>query len=79
MIKLLLITIVLISIAVLGLSVRMLFKRGGKFPVSQIGHNKVMRKKGINCYSTQDKVERKKTVNVIPGMNMKCDCSEGCQ
>lgn len=48
-IKLLLPAILIIGIALIFLGVRMLIRKNGKFPETEVGHNKEMRKLGINC------------------------------
>ena len=47
--KLLLLTIGLIALALLGLSISLLVKKGGKFPSSSVGKNKEMHARGITC------------------------------
>lgn len=47
---------ILLGIGVLGLSVQILFKKSHKFPDIHIGHNKEMKKRGIYCAQTQDKL-----------------------
>ena len=58
-------SIVLLAIAFAALSVSILLKKDGKFPESKIGHNKKIRKKGIDCAFTQDYKSQKQT----PGWN----------
>lgn len=52
--KLILLTIVIIAFCILGLSFNIIFKKNGKFPDGEIGHNKALRKKGINCMKTDE-------------------------
>ncbi len=47
--KILLISVVLLSLAMLGMMLNILVKKKGKFPAYQIGHNRAMHKKGISC------------------------------
>lgn len=47
--KLVLLSIGLISIAMLALATRILLKKKGKFPITSVGHNPEMRKRGITC------------------------------
>jgi hypothetical protein len=47
--KLLLLATILIALSLIGLSIRMLVKKGGKFPSSSIGKNKEMKTRGITC------------------------------
>lgn len=57
-IKIILLAVALVSIAMLGLATQILFKRGGRFPNTHVGGNKYLKKKGIHCYQTQDKIEQ---------------------
>ncbi|MEA3505524.1 MAG: hypothetical protein U9R32_10085 [Bacteroidota bacterium] len=59
MIKLFLLTLVLVFIAVLLMGIKVLFFKNQKFPETQIGHNKVMKKRKIYCPKTLDAIERK--------------------
>jgi hypothetical protein len=52
--KIIIVSIVLLAIAFTAMSINILIKKNGKFPKSQIGHNKKMREKGIECAFTQD-------------------------
>lgn len=47
--KVILISILLIAIAFLGLGFSIFFRKNGKFPETEIGHNKHMKKLGITC------------------------------
>ncbi len=47
--KLILLSTVIIALSLIGLSIRMLVKKGGKFPSSSIGKNKEMKARGITC------------------------------
>jgi len=55
--KIILIAIALISTAVLALSIRIVLVKGGKFPETHISRNKAMKKKGILCVKTMDRME----------------------
>jgi len=58
--KVFLLTVALISIALLGLATQVLLKRGGKFPNIHVGGNKHLKRQCISCAQTQDKIERAK-------------------
>jgi hypothetical protein len=45
----LILSLVLISIAMIGLGINLLFRKNGKFPAYQVGHNKDMARLGIRC------------------------------
>lgn len=53
-----LIVVVLLAIALAGLAITILVKKGGKFPEIHIGRNKAMKKLGIHCANTTDRLER---------------------
>ncbi len=58
--KVFLLAIVLVTLVLLGLAVSILFKKDGKFPNTHIGGNKHLKKKGIYCAQTFDKMEHAK-------------------
>ncbi|MFW5756095.1 MAG: hypothetical protein ACOCWK_05805 [Tangfeifania sp.] len=57
--KVILLAVALVSIALLGLATQILLKKGGKFPNTHVGGNKHLKRQGIHCYQTQDKIEQK--------------------
>lgn len=57
------VSVVLVGIAVFGLSIALLFSRKKQFPDTHIGRNKAMRDRGIHCASSTDRLERE---NYIP-------------
>jgi len=59
-IKIILIAIALVSVAVFGLAVRIVLLKGGKFPETHVGKNREMKKYGIVCVKTYDKIEQNK-------------------
>lgn len=59
--KTVLLSILLLSIAVVAMAITILVKKDGKFPESKIGHNKKIRKKGIECAFTQDHKSQKQS------------------
>lgn len=60
-IKVILIAIALVSTAILALSIRIVLLKDGKFPETHISRNPEMKKKGILCVKTMDRVEQAKT------------------
>lgn len=76
--QLFIISLVLVGIALLALGIRMLIRRGSKFPDTHISHNKEMRNRGIHCYQTQEKVERLKIIPQIDGLDSDMGCGCGC-
>ena len=53
-------SVALVSIAILGMAVRILIKKGGKFPNTHVSGNKYLKRNGVYCSQTQDRLEQKK-------------------
>ena len=47
-------TIILVSLAMLGLMLNILVKKKGKFPEYRVGHNRDMHKKGVTCVKHEE-------------------------
>jgi len=58
--KVILIAIALVSTAILALSIRIVLVKDGKFPETHISRNPEMKKKGILCVKTMDRMEQAK-------------------
>ena len=61
MVETLLLSVLIIAIAMLLLSVRVLLKKGASFQSQHIHDSKYLRKKGIHCVIDQDKEARAAT------------------
>lgn len=59
--KIILLTIALVGVCTLGLAIRIVLKKGGKFPNTHVGGNKHLKKQGIYCANTQDKLAQQET------------------
>jgi hypothetical protein len=70
-IKIVLLAIALVAIAMLGLATQILLKKGGKFPNTHVGGNKHLKRQGIACAQTQDKVERANVNRQVDFKNVK--------
>ena len=70
-IKIILLAVALVSIAMLGLATQILLKKGGKFPNTHVGGNKHLKRQGIACAQTQDKIERAKVNRQVDFKNVK--------
>lgn len=57
--KVILMAIALLAVAMLGLAIQILLKKGGKFPNTHIGGNKYLKQQGIHCATTQDKIAQR--------------------
>ncbi len=58
--KVFLLAIALVTLALFGLAITILLKKDGKFPNIHIGGNKHLKKQGITCAQTYDKIEQSK-------------------
>ncbi len=66
--KILIITIVFLSLAMLGMMLNILVKKKGKFPAYMVGHNRDMHKLGISCVKHEE----------IRCLNKKLKKGKGC-
>ncbi len=55
----LLLTLIVVGIALIGLSFNLIFRKK-PFPETHISHNKEMKKRGIMCVKAMDAIEQKK-------------------
>ncbi len=46
------------AIAIVGMGITILLKKGGQFPETHVGHNKNMQKRKIYCAKTFDRMEQ---------------------
>ena len=58
--KVILLAIGLMAIAMAGMAVRILVKKGGKFPNTHVSGNKYLKRQGVYCSQTQDRLEQQK-------------------
>ena len=58
--KVLILSVILMAVVAFLMSIKILFKKNGKFPNTHIGGNKEMAKRGITCATSQDREARKK-------------------
>ena len=56
----LLFTFLILTFAIFAMAVKILFKKGGKFPNGHIGKSKHMRDRGITCSVSTDARDRAK-------------------
>jgi hypothetical protein len=54
MVKIALFCVVIVGVAVLLLSVRVLLKRNGRFVKTHVSQSKAMRERGVTCVQSQD-------------------------
>ncbi len=60
LVKIILLSVALVAIAMLGLAIRILVKKGGKFPNTHVSGNRYLKKQGVYCSQTQDRMEQAK-------------------
>lgn len=54
--QLIIISLIVVGIAVFLLSFNIIFRKDGKFPETEIGHNKEMRRRGLMCAKSEEKI-----------------------
>lgn len=59
MAKLLLLTLVVVLLAVILLSIKMILRKNGRFSSIHISDSKAMRERGIHCATSQDREIRR--------------------
>ena len=64
-VTLFIICVILIGIAMLFLSVRLIFKKNGRFVKMHVSQSKAMREKGITCVQSQDFAMRHKSPHAV--------------
>ena len=74
-VTLILLSVVLMALAFAGLAIRILLKKGGKFPNTHVSGNKYLKRNGVYCSQTQDRLEQARVkkklsfsdVSFVPG------------
>jgi len=67
--KVILLAIAVMGIGILGMAFNIVFRKS-KFPETHVGHNREMRKRGIVCAKTMDRMERKKLKDELQYKNI---------
>lgn len=62
--KVLFLSVILMAVVFFLMAVKTIFKKRGTFPNLHIGGNPEMKRRGIYCVTTMDKVERKENRNI---------------
>ncbi len=68
--KVILLAAVLLAIAMAGLALRILVKKGGKFPNTHISGNSYLKRQGVYCSQTQDRLEQQKAWKKVDFSNI---------
>lgn len=67
----LLMAVVLVALAIAAFAIRILVKRGGRFPNTHVSGNKYLRNQGISCAQTYDRMEQSKARQKVDFKNLK--------
>jgi len=59
-IKLILASVVILAIGFIGFAITILIKKNGQFPETHIGKTDFLKKQGVSCATSQDKLEQAK-------------------
>lgn len=76
MLKVFLLTVGILVLSMAGLAITMLIKKGGKFPNTHVSGNKHLKKNGVYCSQTQDKLEQRDAYKNLKFGNVKLIASE---
>lgn len=58
--KLILVSVVILGIGFIGFAITILVKKNGQFPEMHIGKTDFLKKEGVTCATSQDKLEQAK-------------------
>ena len=58
--KLILVSVVILGIGFIGFAITILVKKNGQFPETHIGKTDFLKKQGVTCATSQDKLEQAK-------------------
>ncbi len=58
--KLIIVSVVLLGIGFIGFAITILVKKNGQFPETHIGKTEFLKKEGVSCATSQDKMEQAK-------------------
>lgn len=80
--KLLIITVILVGLCIFLLAFNIIFRKDGKFPDGEIGHNKELRKRGLMCAKAEEKklwgYTGKERAKGCPERDCSDKCEMGC-
>ncbi len=63
----------LVGLAVVGLAIRIIVLKGGRFPVTHVGQNIEMRKRGLVCAKTFDRIEQNNAKKPVDLTSLRVD------
>ena len=65
MLKVFIYCLIIVAISILLLSVRLIFKKNGRFVKTHVSQSKAMRDRGITCVQSQDFAMRHQSKNAV--------------
>jgi hypothetical protein len=68
--KVILLAIAVLGLAMAGMALTILLKKGGKFPNTHVSGNKYLKRNGVYCSQTQDRIEQQKANKKISFKNV---------
>lgn len=68
--KVILLAIGLIALGLAGMAIKILIKKGGKFPNTHVSGNRYLKSQGIYCSQTQDRQEQRKAWKKVDFKNI---------
>lgn len=68
--KVVLLAIGLMALAMIGMAITILIKKGGKFPNTHVSGNKYLKRQGVYCSQTQDRLEQQKAWKKVDFKNL---------
>ena len=66
-----LLTLGLLALSMVGMAITILVKKGGRFPNTHVSGNKHLKKNGVYCSQTQDKLEQRNAYKDLKFGNVK--------
>lgn len=63
--------IVIVAVAIAGMAITILVKKGGKFPNTHVSGNKYLKRNGIYCSQTQDRLAQASAYKKVDYGNLK--------
>ena len=65
MLKVFLFCLIIVAVSILLLSVRLIFKKNGRFVKTHVSQSKAMRDRGVTCIQSQDFAMRHRPKNAV--------------
>lgn len=70
-VKIVMLSVAILGIAGIGLAFNILFRKNGKFPNTHVSGNKHLKRNGVYCSQTQDKLEQRDAIKASKFKNLK--------